>query len=175
MDKKQMEELVLSAKEGNKQSFSMLYQQIYKEIYCFALYTLKNQQEAEDAVSAAVIHAYEGICSLKKASAFRAWMYQIVLNECRAILRKRNTIIAEEQIPEACEVGIDLGEKAALWDCFRKLKDIEREVLSLNIFGGYNSREIAAMLHCSAGTVRSVKCRSLATLRTMLTTEGGVQ
>lgn len=173
MDKRDKEELVVSAKQGDKLAFSRLYEEVYKELYCFALYTLKNQQEAEDAVSQAVIHAYEGIQNLKKASAFRSWMYQIVLNECRAILRKRNSLVYMEEMPEREGKEFDLGERAALWDAFRKLKDVEREVLSLNIFGGYNSREIAGMLNCSSGTVRSVKSRSLAILRTMLDTKGG--
>ena len=50
--------LVKSAKKGNRHSFAVLYSQIYKELYRYALFTLRNQQDAEDCVSEAVIDAY---------------------------------------------------------------------------------------------------------------------
>ena len=44
-------QLVRQAKQGNAQSFAVLYQNIYYNLYRFALYTLGNPADAEDAVS----------------------------------------------------------------------------------------------------------------------------
>ena len=59
-------ELVGRAKHGDAKAFSRLYAQIYKELYRFALYMTKHPQDAEDAVSEAVIAAFENMRTLKK-------------------------------------------------------------------------------------------------------------
>lgn len=159
------EVLVERAKKGDKDAFTQLYAKVYKDLYCFALYTLKNKEEAEDAVSAGVISAYENISKLRKNTAFRSWMFRIVLNQCNRIIRKRVYSSDEEE-----EQGIetDMAENAALWEAFSKLKETERKVLSLSILGGYNSKEIAKMMNMSPGNVRSVKSRTLEHLRVQL-------
>ena len=52
-------ELIRRAKKGDVKAFSSLYARIYIELYKFALYTTKHEQDAEDAVSEAVITAFE--------------------------------------------------------------------------------------------------------------------
>ena len=46
---------------------------------------LQNKQDAEDAVSEGVLAAFRGIHKLRKAEAFRGWMFQIVTNICKKI------------------------------------------------------------------------------------------
>lgn len=74
------EELIRRAKRGDVKAFSRLYAQIYKELYRFALYMTKHPQDAEDAVSEAVISAFENMCSLRKEESFRSWMFTILHN-----------------------------------------------------------------------------------------------
>ncbi len=54
-------ELVQKAKAGNVEAFSLLYQEVYRDLYRFALYTLKNIHDAEDVVSDTVADAWKGI------------------------------------------------------------------------------------------------------------------
>ena len=63
--------LVKRAKRGDVDAFGELYQRIYKKLYAYALYTLKNPEDAEDAVSQAVVDAYQSIGQLKKTRRFR--------------------------------------------------------------------------------------------------------
>ena len=51
--------------------FSEMYEIVYRDLYRYALCLMKNPQEAEDAVSEAVIAAYENIHKLKKEEAFK--------------------------------------------------------------------------------------------------------
>ena len=46
--------------------FAQMYEAVYTDLYRFALCMMKNRQEAEDAVSEAVVAAYENIGKLKK-------------------------------------------------------------------------------------------------------------
>lgn len=50
--------------------FAQMYEDVYTDLYRFALCLMKNQQEAEDSVSEAVISAYENIRKLRKEEAF---------------------------------------------------------------------------------------------------------
>ena len=52
---------------------------------------------------------------------------------------------------------------------FYKLNDEERLVLSMNLFGGYTGKEIAAMLDMNENTVRSLKSRALKKMEQLLT------
>ena len=58
--------LIRKAQRGDVKAFSELYARIYRELYRFALYTMKHPQDAEDAVSETVIAEYENIHKLKK-------------------------------------------------------------------------------------------------------------
>ena len=73
-DYESLPELVLIRKSrgGDVKAFSELYARIHKDLYKFALYTLKHPQDAEDAVSEAVISAYENLGMLRKEESFRS-------------------------------------------------------------------------------------------------------
>lgn len=60
--------LVRRAKRGDVDAFAELYAGIYKDMYRFALYTLRNTSDAEDAVSDAVTDAFASIrnCAVKR-------------------------------------------------------------------------------------------------------------
>lgn len=91
----QMAELVRQARDGDAGSFCALYKSVYLDLYRFAFYTMKHQQDAEDAVSEAVIKAFEKIATLKKEESFKTWMFQIVINCCRRKLRQNRQGLTE--------------------------------------------------------------------------------
>ena len=76
-------EMVKSAKAGNKESFARVYDMIAPELYKVALYTLGNQQDAEDAVSETFVEAYKGIANLRDESSFKRWMMTILSIRCK--------------------------------------------------------------------------------------------
>ena len=74
---------VKKAKRGDAAAFARLYEQIYPDLYRFALYTLKHTSDAEDAVSETVTDAFASIRKLKKAESFKGWMFRILYNKCK--------------------------------------------------------------------------------------------
>ena len=70
--------LVLRAKDGDVHAFAGLYAQIYKDLYRFAVCTLQNLHDAEDAVSETVLDAFSQIGSLRKPESFKSWMFAIL-------------------------------------------------------------------------------------------------
>ena len=81
-------ELVRLSKLGNAHAFSELYESIYVDLYKYALYTLGNAQDAENAVSDTVLDAYAGIVRLRDEKAFRGWIFRILSNKCNRIIRE---------------------------------------------------------------------------------------
>ena len=64
--------LVWRAKRGDVDAFAQLYAGIYEDMYRFALYTLRNASDAEEAVSDAVTDAFASVKKLRSEEALRA-------------------------------------------------------------------------------------------------------
>jgi len=143
-------------------AFTELYRSVYKELYRFALCMMKHPQDAEDAVSEAVISAYENIHKLKKDEAFKSWIFTILSNVCRKKLKAKERTESELK-PEHIAGGgdADSGLREDVQNAFFILSEEERLVVSLSVFGGYNSKEIGAILDLNANTVRSKRSRAL--------------
>lgn len=155
--------LVMQAKNGDAHSFALLYEEIYKDLYRFALCTMKNPAQAEDVVSAAVLTAFEQIHKLRKNSSFRSWMFQITANECKKQFRlqAKSTPFDTGDSRGTDSYTMNLEERLALKQAFATLGETERLIVGLNLFAGYSSREIARYLHKKEGTIRSAKKRAL--------------
>lgn len=163
MEKNNLPELVTMAKAGDTHAFAKLYEGIYKDLYRFAWCMLKDTQRAEDAVSDAVLSAFENLHKLKKDSSFQHWMFQIVANECRRQFRFQSKIIPVEDIMtfQSASTNMPMEDCLSLKEAFITLSEQERLIVGLSIFGGYRTREIARFLHKKDGTIRSIKSRAL--------------
>lgn len=155
-------QLVRKAKAGDAESFARLYSDIYKDLYRFALYTLRNQTDAEDAVSEAVVDAFASIHRLRSEEAFRSWMFRILSNKCKDRLKEytKKHVELEEAEGELFHEE-EWTESLYLRKLFMELADEERMIISMHVFGGYTSREIAGILHMNANTVRTRESRAL--------------
>lgn len=153
--------LIHQAVRGDAHAFSELYGTIYKDLYRFALYTLKNPQDAEDCVSDTVMDAWAQIRNLRKEESFRAWIFKILSNKCRqrlkAYLSKTEELDAEMPAPMNDQAK-DMDVRIA----FSHLEPEDRLILSMNLFGGYTSSEIGKILKMNDNTVRSRQKRALA-------------
>lgn len=165
-----MQTLVAQAKKGDAYAFAQLYETIYKDLYRFAYCTMKHAEQAEDVVSAAVLQAFEQIHKLRKNTSFRSWMFQITANECKKQFRQQTNLISyEENRPaEEADKFTDLAERFALKEAFDNLGEMERLIVALTLFAGYNSREIAGHLKQKEGTIRSIKSRALHKMKQFL-------
>lgn len=160
-------DLVNQAKFGDSHAFARLYEMIYQDLYRFALYTLKNRHDAEDIVSDTVMDAFRQIRSLKKPEAFRSWMFRILTNKCKMKLKSylSKTVELSEELPFTMP---DLNETMDVRNAFFTLDDEDRLILSLNLFAGYSSKEIAKLLDMNDNTVRSRQSRALKKMQEQL-------
>lgn len=157
-------------KKGREVSdFLELYRQVYRDLYGFALYTLKNPEDAEDVAGEAVLAAFEQFDSLRNAQAFRSWIFKILANKCNQKMRTYyQKSCSLEQVEGNLVHDPDFAESANVRSAFAQLKEEEQLIVALNVFGGYKEREIAAMLQQNYSTVRSKYHRALKKMRTAL-------
>lgn len=149
----------------DEHEFIRLYENVYRELYYFALYMMKNPQDAEDAVSEAVTAAYENIRKLRSKEAFRNWIFKILSNTCKKRLllrsrREKNETAREIREEEAAAEHV-FEEAQDVRNAWKTLTDEERHIVALSVFGGYNSTEIGQMLSMSPNTIRSKRSRTL--------------
>lgn len=153
--------------EKNVEFFINQYELVYKDLYRFALYTLKNPHDAEDIVSETVTDAYASYFKLRNPDSFRAWIFRILSNKCKQKLKEYidKTMELSETIADKAE---DLTENLQVRTAFLKLSKEERLILSMDIFAGYTSKEISNILNINENTVRSKKSRALKKLKERL-------
>ncbi len=151
-------------------TFAEMYEQIYTDLYRFALCLMKNHQEAEDAVSEAVISAYENIYKLRREEAFKSWLFTILSNVCKKRLKStaKEMPCPDEELFSEASVHEDQGLALDVKNAFFILTEEEQMIVGLSVFGGYNSSEIGTMLKLNANTVRSKRSRALAKMECIL-------
>ena len=140
---------------------------VKKTAFGVAFLILKNTYDCEDAMSAAIVKAYEHRNSLLKRGSFRAWFLRILRNEAYTILRERRKVIKTDEIPETSEAFADTDRSLDLRAALMRLKEDQRNVLYL-WEEGYSMEEIAAVLNIPVGTVKSRISRAKETLRSYL-------
>lgn len=161
------QQLVLRAKNQDPEAFAELYKDVYKDLYRFAYYTLKNQHDAEDVVSEAVMDAYRNINQLKNPDSFKSWIYQIVSYKCKKKIREYQKQCEEitEQIPDKV---YDPSEHTSVRNALDSLSEEERLIVTMSVFGGYKGKEISTILHKKHSTIRSKYRRALEKLKDSL-------
>lgn len=155
------------------EEFVRRYEKIYPRMYRTAYYYMQNKQEAEDAVADAVLTAYEKRHQLRDKDKFDTWMMKILVNRCKK--RMKTWFRREEAVdtlPPSMEhslsTDLDLATASAVKQAFWELKDEERFIVALSVFGGYTSEEIADILNKNHSTIRSKYRRALQKMKQKL-------
>ena len=132
--------------------------------FAVAWLLLRNNADCEDAMSSAVLRAYEKRAGLKNAASFRAWFLRILKNEAYNILRRRSRIVPLERLETTAAAQ---APDPVLAEALLKLPEQQRIAVVLQA-RGYSLAEIAHILRIPEGTVKSRLSRAKASLRSEL-------
>lgn len=163
--------LVRRAKRGDYRAFDLLVLKYQSRLVSIAFKYVKEIQLAEDISQEAFIKAYKAIDSFREESAFYTWLYRITANTAKNYLvskgRRRESSISElstleneEQFVIAShdspdEILLAQELRNTLFNAVSSLPEDTRTALSLREFEGLNYEEIAKIMNCPVGTVRS--------------------
>jgi RNA polymerase sigma-70 factor (sigma-E family) len=126
---------------------------------------------AEDLAQDAFVRLAGRLAHLRDEGAFEAYLRRTVVNLSRSYYRRRKVERAYlERHPPAPSSGrtpaADLGDRDALWRALAALPQRQRAALVLRFYEDLSARQIAEVLRCPVGTVKSLVSRGLSTLRT---------
>ena len=131
---------------------------------------VKEKQLAEDIAQEAFIKSYKSINSFREESSFYTWVYRIAVNTAKNYLtssKRRDEILIsdlsedESFYPEKLDVDspqelLDASElRDTIYETLSSLGEETRTALSLREFDGLSYEEIAQIVQCPVGTVRS--------------------
>ena len=151
----------------SRDAFAQEVRALTDTAYAVTYLILGNSADCEDAMSEAILRAYENRGRLKKQDSFRAWFLQILRHEAYNLLRKRKRIQPVEELPEREAPSRDREGQLDLQTALATLSEDQRTALLLQQ-EGYALAEIGLSLGVPVGTVKSRISRAKNTLRTIL-------
>ena len=165
--------LVNRARKGDLDSYDQLVQRYQERIYATVYHMTSNHEDANDLAQEAFIKGFQALKSFKGGSSFYTWVYRIAVNKTINFLKQRKNrsqmslndldfnaehdpdlvALISDKTPRR-EAGLaELQEK--LNEAMQKLSEPHRLVVTLHDVQGLSHEEIATIMGCNIGTVRS--------------------
>ena len=167
------EELVLQSQKGDLSAFDQLVRRYYPKIYGLVYNMTGNREDAEDVVQEVFVKAHAKLGSFRGKAQFYTWIYRIAINSAINFRKKRTRKAAMRLDDLNPDVKQDLAfmrlfsgdtplRKVKLNELQKKLNeaiqtlsDKHKQAVILHDIQGMPHEEIAKIMKCSVGTVRS--------------------
>ena len=152
--------LVDRAKQGDAEAFDALARTVGDRCMAIACRILRDADQAEDAVQAALITAWRELRTLRDSERFEPWLHRILTNECYAEARRRrrwSSDIRVVPVAETSEPGgiLTVDDRDQLDRAFRRLTLEQRAILVFHHYLGLPLPEVADRLGIPFGTAKS--------------------
>ena len=156
--------LVERVQQGDKKAFNLLVSR-YQNKVAGLLTRYISHNDIPDVVQESFIKAYRSIESFRGDSAFYTWLYRIAVNTAKNYLTAQGRrppsedILAEDA--ESYDVGTHLRDvdtpelEKVVFDTIHSLPEDLRTAITLRELEGLSYEEIAEIMDCPVGTVRS--------------------
>tara|TARA_A100001037_G_scaffold19501_1_gene16580 strand:- start:97 stop:681 length:585 start_codon:yes stop_codon:yes gene_type:complete len=165
-------ELVRRVKKGDRDAFDLLFSRYQHKILNLVSRYLRDPQDVEDVAQEAFIKAFRALPRFRGDSAFYTWLYRIAINTAKNHLVTRgrrppgtdvdvedaehfdgNDALRESESPESVLARDQLS--AEIDGAIADLPDDLRSAVTLREFDGLSYEQIAEIMDCPVGTVRS--------------------
>ena len=165
------QQLVQRSQRGDLRAFDLLVLKYQGRIAALVGRYVSDVGEVEDVTQEAFIKAYRALAKFRGDSAFYTWLYRIAANAAKNHLVAKGRrpgadatiedaegfdeggLLSESASPEALAMGEELAD--VVESALKELPDELKAALTLREFDGLSDDEIADVLECPVGTVRS--------------------
>ena len=139
----------------------------HRHVLGLAFVLTGNQSAAEDVAQDAFTAAFRHWRSVAVCDAPGAWIRRVTCNRAASVLRRRLVEAkALVRLAKRTQTSIELDEgDGAFWQAVRRLPPRQAQAVALYYFEDYSVRDIAAVLDCSEGTVKTHLSRARAVRR----------
>ncbi|MDR5902722.1 MULTISPECIES: RNA polymerase sigma factor RpoE [Halomonas] len=166
------QQLVERAQKGDTRAFDLLVRKYQHKIIGLIGRYVHDHAEVQDVAQEAFIKAYRALGKFRAESAFYTWMYRIAINTAKNHLVSRGRRppgsdldivdaeildqsgrLSDTETPEAAMARDQL--KGAIFEAIEALPDDLRTAITLRELEGLSYEDIATIMECPVGTVRS--------------------
>lgn len=188
------QDLLSRAAQGDSDAFDMLYLRYKPRLRKFIERFIEDDAAADDLLQETFLRVYSNADRCQPGSSFKAWIYKIATNLCLNELRRRRThplvslnrqvhvsfsesesetVELHELIPDSSFIGPSEAVESAevleqILSAIGSLSKAHQDVLTLRLWDDLNYEQIAQLLKCSVGTVKSRAFYGLRALRDKL-------
>ncbi len=160
-----MEELLNKALEGDKNSFSLIFLELQKDMYKIALSKTGNNEDALDAIQETIVITYKNMRKIKSKSSVKYWIIRVLINECYKIhnrQKKSNVVSMQdnkyyETIPydKVSEINI-IDSNIRFYELLNCLNEKQKVIMILYYENQYTTKEISELLKIKENTIKSI-------------------
>jgi RNA polymerase sigma-70 factor, ECF subfamily len=165
-------QLVERVQKGDKRAFDLLVLKYQYKVHAIVSRYINDFDEVNDVVQESFIKAYRALKNFRGDSQFYTWLYRIAVNTAK------NYLVARNRRPPASDVEVDEAEfyagsdglkdmaspenllfrdelEKVVDEAIQALPDDLKTALTLREFEGLSYEDIASVMDCPVGTVRS--------------------
>lgn len=147
--------LAQRARSGDRDALERLVTKLRLPLFALAYSQLRHYEDAQDAVSDAILRICTGIVHLKQPERVRAWMYRIARNEARRVGRRTSPVRdIGGYDPPSESTEEDTALKLDIESALRRLPQEQSRAVALFYLSGVPIREIAHRLSRPEGTIK---------------------
>jgi RNA polymerase sigma-70 factor (sigma-E family) len=157
-------------RQADEADYEEFYASVWQRLFRLSYAISGDAGRAEDAVQSAMAKAYASWRRVSAADHPEAYVRRMAVNEVLGAQRRAWWKL--ERSGHLPDVGVaagtteqDVVDRADLWDALMSLAPRQRAVLVLRYYEDLSEQQIAEVLGCSRGTVKSQAADALATLR----------
>ncbi|OPX56071.1 RNA polymerase sigma-70 factor, ECF subfamily [Oceanospirillum multiglobuliferum] len=166
------QQLVARVQAGDKRAFDLLVRKYQHKIAALVSRYIQDSHEVLDVTQEAFIKAYRAIGNFRSESAFYTWLYRIAINTAK------NYIVSRGRRPPGTDIDYDDAEilnndgrlndnesperalerdelEKTVFSAINALPDELRTAITLREIDGMSYEDIAQVMQCPVGTVRS--------------------
>ena len=165
--------LVVRCQLGDRDAFAEMVALCQPRLRAFLHKMLPRPHQVDDVAQDVWMDVYRDLPGLIQAAAFLPWLYRIAHNRCIRMMRRPHpalTSLEELDVADelADEVEFTADDAEVVHAAMSQLGDVHREVLLLRFLEDMGYDEIANVLQCPVGTVRSRIHNAKSALRQIL-------
>ncbi|MCW2851925.1 MAG: polymerase, sigma subunit, family [Nocardioides sp.] len=172
--------------DGDREAFGTLFARHRDRLWAVALRTMGNPEDAADGLQDGLVAAYRRAGSFRGEAAVTTWLHRVVVNACLDRLRAAKVRRAESlpddleeygdrgstrtaaTVADPADLAVQDERRRRVLEALAELPDEQRAALVLVDMEGYPVAEVARMLDCAEGTVKSRCSRGRARLAVSL-------
>lgn len=154
-------------KNGDLRGFDTIYNKYQNIAMRTAFLICRNFDDSEDIVQETFVKCHLHIHKLKDANSFQAWMLKILVHNAYSLLKKKGKEMADDQVekqinsisnncqPSPLQLELKKEQSHTVLSAIDTLSDKHKIVVILYYYDELSVKEIARVLGCREGTVKS--------------------